>query len=126
MYVFLDRFFLVFHTALIAFNLFGWLWKKTRTANLLVLLGTLLSWTVLGIWRGFGYCPFTEWHWRVRLALGDTDLPASYIAFLVDTLTGLQVRAELVDALAVLLLGMALAASLAANARDYLQKRRGG
>jgi hypothetical protein len=124
-YLFLDRFFIFFHTGLIAFNLFGWVWKKTRLANLATLTATLLSWTVLGIWRGFGYCPFTDWHWRVRLRLGDTDFPASYIKFLVDTLTGLDVPSGLVNGAAVVLLALALAGSVGTNLRDFVRKRRG-
>jgi hypothetical protein len=124
-YLFLDRFFIAFHTGLIAFNLFGWVWKKTRLANLATLTATLLSWTVLGIWYGFGYCPCTDWHWRVRLRLGDTDLPASYIKFLVDTLTGLDVPAGLVNGAAVVLLALAFAASVGTNLLDFLKKSRG-
>ena len=124
MYVFLDRFFFILHTFLIAFNLFGWIWKKTRFANLVVLLSTILSWSVLGIWYGFGYCPFTEWHWRVRIALGDTDLPASYIKFLVDSLTGLDVRAQLVNTLALVLLLISFFASLSLNILSWIRKHR--
>jgi len=124
MYIFLDRFFFIFHTFIIAFNLFGWIWKKTRFANLVVLLSTILSWSVLGIWYGFGYCPFTEWHWRVRMVLGDTDLPASYIKFLVDSLTGLDVRAQLVNTLAIVLLLISLLASLSMNILSWIRKHR--
>jgi hypothetical protein len=122
MLVFLDRFFFIFHLCIIVFNLFGWIWRRTRLANLIVLCGTLFSWTVLGIWHGFGYCPFTEWHWRVREALGDVDLPSSYIKFLVDSLTGLNVNSRLVDAAAIVLLLLALSASAVANALS-LSKR---
>ena len=67
---FLDIFFLVFHTLLIFFNLFGWLIKPLRKANLIVLLLTGGSWFILGIFYGFGFCPFTEFHWQVLHKLG--------------------------------------------------------
>lgn len=97
MYYFLDLFFIAFHTLLMLFNLFGWAWKKTRKLNLITLSLTAFSWFVLGIWYGFGYCPCTHWHWMVRRKLGDYDMPGSYVKFLVDTLTGLDVNAVLVD-----------------------------
>jgi hypothetical protein len=123
MLIFLDRFFFVFHSCIIVFNLFGWILRRIRLANLIVLSGTLCSWSILGIWYGFGYCPFTEWHWRVRMALGDNDLPSSYIKFLVDTLTGWDVNARLVDTLTVVLLLLSLSASVSTNALSWARKR---
>jgi len=54
-YKVLDVFFLVFHTLLILFILSGWIWKRTRKANLVVILLTAASWGILGIFYGFGY-----------------------------------------------------------------------
>ncbi len=122
MYAFLDKFFFVFHSALIVFNLFGWIWKKTRRANLVVVLLTVFSWTILGIWYGFGFCPSTEWHWQVRMKLGHYDMPSSYTKFLVDSLTGLNVNEKLVDIFAVLFLTLALLASVVTNVKDWRKK----
>jgi hypothetical protein len=122
MYTFLDKFFFVFHSALIVFNLFGWIWRKTRVANLVVVLLTVLSWTILGIWYGFGFCPSTEWHWQVRAKLGHYDMPSSYTKFLVDSLTGLDVNEKLVDIFAVMFLTLALFASVLTNMRDWRKK----
>jgi len=119
MYAFLDKFFFIFHSSLIVFILFAWIWKKTRLANLVVILMTAFSWTVLGIWYGFGYCPCTEWHWQVRVKLGYYDMPSTYTKFLIDSLTGLDVSPILVDTLAVSLLILAFAASVFTNARDW-------
>ena len=119
MYVFLDAFFFVFHSAVIAFNLFGWLWKKTRLVNLILLVSTGFSWFVLGIWYGFGFCPCTQWHWQVRMALGHDDMPRSYTKFLVDSLTGLDTNAVLMDALTLVLFLLALFASLMANVKGW-------
>jgi len=124
MYAFLNIFFFVFHSTLIIFNLFGWIWKKTRLANLVVILLTAFSWTILGIWYGFGFCPCTDWHWQVREKLGYFDMPSSYTKFLIDSLTGLDVKEILVDTLAVTLLALALVASVFTNVRDWKRKRK--
>lgn len=124
MYVFLDKFFFVFHSALIILILFGWIWRKTRLANLIVVLFTAFSWTVLGIWYGFGYCPFTDWHWQVRMRLGHSNMPSSYTKFLVDSLTGLDIGEQFVDTLAVILLAVALVASVLTNVRDWRKRRK--
>ncbi len=124
MYAFLNIFFFVFHSSLIIFNLFGWIWKKTRLANLIVILLTAFSWTILGIWYGFGFCPCTDWHWQVREKLGYFDMPSSYTKFLIDSLTGLDVKETMVDTLAVTLLALALVASVFTNLRDWKRKRK--
>lgn len=123
MYAFLDKFFFVFHSSLIVFILFGWTWRKTRLANLIVILLTAFSWTVLGIWYGFGFCPCTEWHWQVRMKLGRYDLPSTYTKFLIDSLTGLNVNEKLVDIFAVLFLILAFCASAWTNIRSWRKKR---
>lgn len=122
LYDLLDKFFFGFHTLFIAFNLSGWIWKKTRRLNLLLLLATGFSWGVLGIWYGFGYCPSTDWHWQVRLKLGIFDMPASYTKFLIDTLTGLNVDARLVDGLTLGLYLIALIISIVVNIKDWRHK----
>lgn len=115
MYYLLDIFFLVFHTVLILFNLFGWAWKKTRRLNFITLFLTAFSWFILGIWYGFGYCPCTHWHWLVRRELGHYDMPASYIKFLVDLFTGLDVNAVLVDWGTGIAFGLAFIVSIYVN-----------
>ncbi|UCC39865.1 MAG: DUF2784 domain-containing protein [Candidatus Aminicenantes bacterium] len=122
MYVFLDKFFFMFHSSLIVFILFGWIWRRTRRANLIVILMTAFSWTILGIWYGFGFCPCTDWHWQVREKLGYYDMPSTYTKFLIDSLTGLDVSARFVDTLAVSLLILTFAASVFINVRDWKKR----
>ena len=124
MYAFLDKFFFVFHSSLILFILFGWLWKKTRLANLILILLVAFSWFILGIWYGYGYCPCTDWHWQVRAELGIYDMPSSYTKFLVDSLTGWNVSPKWVDVFTLVLLVAAFGASLYTNIRDWRRKRR--
>lgn len=125
MYAILDKFFFVFHSSLILFNCFGWVWKKTRKANLIVILMTVFSWFILGIWYGFGYCPCTDWHWQVREKLGLYNNPDSYIEFLIETFIGLDVSRTFVDTLALVLLVGALSMSLITNIMDRRKKKRG-
>lgn len=92
-----DIFFMIFHTSIILFNLFGWIWKVIRKWNLTLLILTGLSWSVLGIWYGFGYCPSTDWHWNVLRRLGREPEATSYIEYLTERLTGLEVAGSTAD-----------------------------
>src|SRR5512139_2665546 len=97
-YHLLDIFFVIFHTSIVVFNLFGWIWKKTRILNLIMLGLTGSSWLFLGLLVGsIGYCPLTDWHFRILERLGKTDLPTSYMKYLADRITGLDINAALVD-----------------------------
>jgi hypothetical protein len=119
---FLDIFFTVFHTCIVLFNLFGWIWKKTRLANLITLLVTAGSWGILGIFYGFGYCPLTDWHFSVLTRLGYTNLPDSYLSFLFTRLTGLPIDQTLVDTVTLWGLIVALAFSLFLNIRHWVKR----
>jgi len=120
----LDILFVVFHTSVIIFNLTGWIWKKTRVWNLVLLLLTGSSWLFLGLIVGvLGYCPFTDWHFRVLEKLGNHDLPNSYVKYLADRLTGLDINASLVDSLTLWTFVTALIFSLLLNIWDYYKNR---
>jgi len=124
-YHILDIFFIVFHSSLILFNLLGWIWRKTRTFNLLTLLLTGASWLILGLIIGtLGYCPFTDWHFNVLLKLGKTDLPNSYIKYLIDRITGLNLNASLVDQVTLYAFLAALALSLFFYIRDLIKSTK--
>ncbi len=119
----LDWFFVLFHLCLVVFNLFGWIWKKTRQANLITLLLTGASWFILGIFYGIGYCPLTDWHWRVLSKLGVHDLPSSYIQYLLERFTGIQVPSATVDRWTLILFLLALAISIVLNLIDFRNRR---
>lgn len=120
LYIFLDYFFMVFHSMIVIFNVFGWIWKKTRKLNFIILLLTGFSWTVLGIFYGFGYCPLTDWHFKVLRKLGEYDLPNSYIKYLIDRLLGLDVNADIVDLMTLIVFIVVFAISLILNLRDRI------
>lgn len=123
LYAFLNIFFFAFHTCIVLFIVLGWIWKKTRFANLVLIVLTAFSWFFLGIWYGFGYCPCTDWHWQVRMELGIYDSATSYLQFLVQKLTGLDVERGLVDIFAVVFLAAAFCLSLILNVRDLKKKK---
>jgi len=123
-YRILDIFFLIFHTFLIFFNLFGWIWKKTRKLNLIVLSLTGASWLFLGLIVGtLGYCPLTDWHFKILEKLGKTNLPDSYTKYLADRLTGLDINATLIDNLTLYTFLAALVISVILNLRDYKKRK---
>ncbi|MYB06375.1 MAG: DUF2784 domain-containing protein [Gemmatimonadetes bacterium] len=118
-----DILFVVLHTALIGFNVLGWAWRRTRRFHLVTIGATLLSWFGLGAVYGWGYCPLTDWHWRIKLMLGETDLPGSWIKYYLDRITGLDWSPMVVDWLVVGTALGALGLSVVLNLRD---RRRSG
>lgn len=118
MFIFLDILFLVFHSILILFNLFGWIWKKTRRLNLLTLLITGFSWIGLGLFYGLGYCFLTDLHWRVLEKLGESNISDSYIQYLFNRILGIQISAYFTDYLTVILFFIALIMSVYFNLRN--------
>lgn len=119
-----DLFFLIFHAVFALFNALGWIWRKTRKLNLITLLLTAASWFVLGIFYGIGYCPLTDWHYRILYELGHGGLPYSYIQYAIERLTGLQPPPELTHIGTVAVLFIALACSLFYNYRDWKTSQR--
>ena len=94
---FLDILLTLAHFVLIGFNLFGWIWAKTRKAHLMTVAATTFSWFVLGIWFGWGYCPITDWQWKVKEKLGETNLPNSFIKYYADKISGKDIDPGVVD-----------------------------
>jgi Protein of Unknown function (DUF2784) len=110
---------------LILFNLFGWLWRKTRIFNLITLSLTGASWIFLGLIFGtLGYCPLTDWHFTILNKLGKTDLPDSYIKYLADRITRLNISASLVDDITLYTFLAALGISLFFNIRDWAKSKK--
>lgn len=116
--------FFVFHTGLIAFNVAGWAWRRTRLWNLITLALTAGSWFVMGLWHGIGYCICTDWHMRVRDAMGIHDPESSYVQFLFSHVLGLHVPTLMVNWICGVVFGAAVAVSVSLNALDWLGNRR--
>ena len=109
---FLESSIAIVHGALALFNLFGWIPRQTRRLHLVVIIATLASWSILGIFFGFGYCPFTDWQWDLKRRLGETGLPGSFVEYYLEVLTGADLAPSFVDPLvlgsALIALGMSL------------------
>ncbi len=118
LYAFLDAFFVLFHGSLVLFVLTGWIWRQTRRLHLLVTALTCMSWFGLGLFYGIGYCPSTDWHWRIKRARGETDLPDSYVKYCLDRLTGVDWDPFLVGIIVILAGVTVLVLSIALNWRD--------
>jgi hypothetical protein len=121
-YHILDYFFLIFHTIFIIFNALGWMWKKTRIYALITLLLTAFSWFGLGIFYGWGYCFITDFHWQVLEKLGITDLPLSYMQFLLQRVTGLTFNSESILNLTGIIYFISLTGCIALAIRDRVKR----
>jgi hypothetical protein len=113
----LNVFFHITHVAIILFVLTGWILPQTRKLHLIVLFATILSWIGLGIFYGWGYCFWTDWHWQVQDLLGK-EHPASYIKLLADSLTGQEWDSGLVDLGTALVFGIVVVTTVYVNLRQ--------
>jgi hypothetical protein len=119
---FLDVLLTFVHVAIVFFNLFGWIPRATRRAHLISIGLTAASWFLLGIWFGMGYCPFTDWQWKVKEALGERNLPHNFIEYFAEKLTGQDFDPSLVGIL--ITVGFALAAGLSLYVNFVLPRLR--
>lgn len=76
-------FFLTFHIGWMLFNIFGWMHPFTRKISYYTILLTWISWIGGGLFYGWGYCFLTDWHYSILIASGFSDLPDSFIEFLL-------------------------------------------
>jgi len=119
----LDAGFFVLHSGIVLFNVFGWVWRRTRRANLIMLLLTLASWLLMGAIYGVGYCVCTDMHFRVRAALGYHDRGDNYLGFLVRKITGYLPPEHLVRIVSGTVFCFCLLMSLWLNWRDHRTTR---
>jgi len=94
---FLDWLLTVVHLAIVFFNLFGWIPQKWRKAHFISIILTASSWFILGIWFGFGYCPFTDWQWQVKVRLGETNLPSNFVEYFAEKVSGRDFSSRLIS-----------------------------
>jgi len=98
------------HVAVITFVAIGWLFPPLHLAHLVLTVLTLGSWFILGRWLGVGYCPLTDWHWKVKDALGNGRPKGTYIFLALEHMTGRNFNSAQVDR--VVLLGTILIGGL--------------
>ena len=121
-YVILDYFFTLLHLVIVGFNLLGWIWRATRRAHFIVVVVTASCWLILGIWYGIGYCPITDWQWQIKKSLGETNLPNSFIKYMVDKISPVVISADTIDLLTAV--GFALAATISVYLNFFQKKPR--
>ena len=116
----LDITLLALHLLVISFNLTGWLWPATRKWHLLIVGITACSWIIGGFFQGFGYCFLTDWQWQIKRELGIGDLPASFIKYCLDSVTGVSFDPSGVDIITGITFGIIITLSVVSN-RKFLR-----
>lgn len=112
---FLDILLTVLHLSIIAFNLFGWIPKRTRKAHFISISLTAASWFILGIWYGTGYCPVTDWQWKVKTQLGQEDLPSNFVEYYLEKIIGGNISSAFVNTLIVVCFCLAVVLTIYVN-----------
>lgn len=113
----LDLFFHIFHLSTIIINVTFWMTFRTLRIAQITLALTLLSWIGLGFIYGFGYCFLTDWHWQIKEKLGESDLPSSYIKFIVDRTFGVNSEPDTVNTFTWIVLAISLVGCLVQTLR---------
>lgn len=117
----LDLLFTLLHLLIIGFNLFGWIWKRTRKLHFGFILLTAACWFLLGIWFGIGYCPVTEWQWEIKEKLGEQNLPNSFIKYYADRIFNRNIDAVFIDTITAVCFFAAAVTSICVN---FFYKRK--
>jgi hypothetical protein len=115
MLLFADIFFTIIHLAIILFNLFGWIPRSTRRAHFVMVILTAASWFILGIWFGMGYCPITDWQWRVKELRGEGNLPGNFVEYFAEKLSNHNFDSQLVNIVTGVSFALAALASVFVN-----------
>ena len=118
----IDTLLYTIHVVVIVINLFGWILKKTRKLQLITILATTVSWFIVGICYGWGYCFLTDWEWEIKRKLGESGLPNSFIHYLINNNLGLEVDTGILDSLTLWLFLAAMALSFILNWKDFRTK----
>lgn len=119
-YLLLNALFHLVHVGIIGFVLLGWLIPEARLAHLALSLLTLGSWFILGRWLGEGYCPVSDWHWKIKASIGEGRPEGTYITFLLRKLTGRSLDSRQVDRIVVVVTFTVTALSLILNLRRWI------
>jgi len=113
--VFMDYLLHTVHLGLIFICLAGWMFEPTRIVHLAVVVLVALSWIGLGYFFGYGYCLFTDVQWRVKRKLGQEPHTESYIKYVLDKITNLNIDQKITDNLTLYSYVGAVVLSLAMN-----------
>jgi hypothetical protein len=114
----------VLHTLLIAFNIVGWAWRRTRLPHLICFGLTAVSWFLLGAWYGWGYCICADWHFQIRRELGHADVDSSYVQLLSRHVCGLPLSRDAADWIAGIVFVLIAVATAIIWTRTWFQGER--
>jgi hypothetical protein len=117
----LDWLLSVVHTLVVLGNLLLWIPRRTLRLHLGLVLCTTASWLGLGAFYGVGYCFLTDWHWRIKHALGQHGMPGSFIEYALERVTQSDLDSALIKQVTVWAFAGAAALSIV---RNYLAARR--
>ena len=120
LYPLLNGIFHAVHIAVITFVMVGWMFAPLRLAHLALILLTLGSWFILGLWLGTGYCPISDWHWKIKKSLGGGMPNGTYIHQLLQNISGRELNSDAVDKGVVVGTVVLAAISLGLNLNDWL------
>lgn len=120
-----DVFLIIIHVSLILFFILGWIPKKTREVHFILACIIAISWFVLGLFYGFGYCFLTDIHWRVKMLLQEEDLPISFIKYILDKMTGKNFNELLIDYITLVVFICVFMISILLYAKEKLKNREG-
>ncbi len=125
MNVFLDYFLTFFHSVFVLFVLFGWIPKSTRKAHIIAISLVLIAWLIIGLYKGvIGYCPLTDWHWDIKRALGEQNIPSSFTEYMLEKITGRDFDRKLVDIATAIGLVISVLAAVYINVKHHLLAKR--
>jgi hypothetical protein len=102
------------HLLVISAFLLLWIWPSTRKLHLMLVCAVAVSWFGIGFWKGWGYCFITDWHWRIKHALGVRDASGSFIHYLVQA-AGIPASPQLTDRVVAVVFSIVVLLSLALN-----------
>ncbi|MCX8064270.1 MAG: DUF2784 domain-containing protein [Candidatus Hydrogenedentes bacterium] len=94
---FFDVFLTLIHILFIVFILVGWHFKGSRRIHFWSVVVVGVFWFICGFYYGFGYCPLTDYHWRIKEGLGEKDLPYSFIEYVVERLSGVDFNTDIIN-----------------------------
>lgn len=99
---FLDFALSVGHIFFIVFVLIGWYFRRVRSIHFWSVIIVGVFWFIFGLFYGFGYCPLTDYHWKVKEALGEKELPYSFVEYIFEKLLGVDLNENIVNSVTLL------------------------
>ena len=111
----IDLIFNILHIAVILINCLGWTYKPVKKFSLYLILITLFSWSIVGIFGGIGFCPITYLHSKYLLSNHDYILPFSYLDYIFINNLDFDISSRTISLISIIVIFSSLYLSLAKN-----------